>query len=210
MDRNNIEGHSPCANFNYLHFIPIIYITIIWTNSTMRSTMIKDIRGQEMTRNTKRWCHVCHDLMIFFKTLFTIYFKWMPSLKFKNLSVITGIQLINHASRACKIANHAWRYDVPSRITRLIWSQSRITLLILGRSRVTQKPLLALTCGWVREVPRTKINNSKKEAIKFYGYKQILSYWNTLSLILSGHHPKEETSNTTWGIEVFRKIESTD
>ena len=28
---------------------------------------------------------------------------------------------------ACEIANHASRYDVLSRVTRLIWSQSRIT-----------------------------------------------------------------------------------
>jgi len=37
--------------------------------------------------------------------------------------------LVNHVSRACKIANHASRYDV----------LSRVTAANLGRSRVTQK-----------------------------------------------------------------------
>ena len=67
--------------------------------------------------------------MIFFTTLFTIYFEWM-------LSLITEISLINHASRACKTANHASHHDVlsrvtrhASRVTRLIWSQSSLTCL---------------------------------------------------------------------------------
>ena len=52
IDKNNTEAHSPCATFSYFQLtysynFPIICITIIWTYSTMRSTKIKDIRGQE-------------------------------------------------------------------------------------------------------------------------------------------------------------------
>ena len=42
------------------------------------------------------------------------------------------VSLVNYASRAYKIAHHASRCDVRSRITRIIWVQSRITLQILG------------------------------------------------------------------------------
>ena len=52
--------------------------------------------------------------------------------------------MVNHPLRTCKIANHASRCDVLSRVTRLIWSQSRDTLLILGTSNVTQKPFVTL------------------------------------------------------------------
>ena len=48
--------------------------------------------------------------------------------------------MVNHASSACDTANHSLRYDIPSRVTRLIWSQSHFTLLILGLSRITKNP----------------------------------------------------------------------
>ena len=51
--------------------------------------------------------------------------------------------LVNHASRACKIANHA-HCDVRSLVTRIIWVQSRVTLQIVEPSRVTQIPFATL------------------------------------------------------------------
>ena len=51
--------------------------------------------------------------------------------------------LVNHTSRACKIANHA-RCNVRSLVTRIIWVQSRVPLQIVEPSRVTQIPFATL------------------------------------------------------------------
>jgi len=55
MDKNNTEAHSLVQSwtiFNWL--IPIICITIDWTYRTMRSTKIKDIRGQEKDKKDQK------------------------------------------------------------------------------------------------------------------------------------------------------------
>ena len=51
------------------------------------------------------------------------------------------VSLVNHASHAYKIKDHSSRYDVRSRVTRIIRVQSCVILKILGPSRVTQKTL---------------------------------------------------------------------
>ena len=68
MDKRNSEAYNPCASltiFNWL--IPIICIAIVWTYSAMRSTKIKDIKGQEKEeKDQKMVSRQCHDLTIFF------------------------------------------------------------------------------------------------------------------------------------------------
>ena len=59
-------------------------------------------------------------------------------------SIFYRFFFLNHASRTCKIENHASSCDVRSRVTRIIWVQSRVTLQVLGPSRVTQKPFATL------------------------------------------------------------------
>ena len=66
------------------------------------------------------------------------------------------VSLVNYASCAYKIAHHALRCDVRSRITRIIWVQSRITPQILGPSRVTQKSIATLENRQRRERRRNR------------------------------------------------------
>ena len=109
--------------------LPIICITIVWTYSTMRSmrpTKTKDIRGQEKDEKDRYQKMVSR--LPRFDDLFkdTIYYLlWMNAILLvqRTLTYHRNL-LVNHASHACKIANHASRHDVPSRITRLIWSHA--------------------------------------------------------------------------------------
>ena len=70
------------------------------------------VQAKKRTKKTRKWCMS----------------RQLPRFILLVQSTLTSeILLVNHASSAYEIANHASRYDVLSHVTRLIWSQSRIT-----------------------------------------------------------------------------------
>lgn len=55
----------------------------------------------------------------------SIYFEWMVFFQVKERLHITEMYLVNHSSRACKIANHVSHCAVLSHVTRLILGSVR-------------------------------------------------------------------------------------
>ena len=101
------------------HPIVIIVWAHIWLTSYPARTSM-NFANLERTEKTRKQWHGCHVLLIFVMTLFT-FDNWYPfRLRGVHYHGILIRSLVNHASCACKIANHASRCVVRSHVTLII------------------------------------------------------------------------------------------
>ena len=161
VDKNNTEGHNPCANVNYINLCLLCYGCLDLPRrsktSKVKHRSAEDGKDQKSkdTAATVYWSQL------------SIYLLWMIGILLDQRAfTYHGIlirSLVNHATRACKIANHASRCDARSRVTRIIWVQLRVTLQLLGPLRVTQKPFATLfdvACNFTQPFRRMTIKKN--------------------------------------------------
>ena len=147
--------------------------------------------------------------MVYWSQL-SIYLLWMIGILLDQRAfTYHGIlirSLVNHATRACKIANHASRCDVRSRVTRITWVQSRVTLQLLGPLRVTQKPFATLfdvACNFHATIWRMTIKNNVLfriivKSAALYDVK-FLQHWTSRRAEFLHHW-------TSWRAEILQRL----
>ena len=145
VDKKNTEDYSPCGNVNYINLrilcCDCLDLPIRSKTSRVGRRSAKDGKDQKTVWRLAWFIDLC-------KTLLTLR-DWFPlGQRAFTITEIWLVSHVNHASRTCKIENHASSCDVRFRVTRIIWVQSRVTLQILGPSRVMQKPFVTLLMLW--------------------------------------------------------------